>query len=73
MRKNTSRVEIIKTRSIENRIKSNKNFGHDLRAIFYNKLGKQNPNIAINVVVGKTKWSLFIETVKKMALFLELT
>ena len=35
MRKNTSRVEIIITISIENRMKSNKNFGHVLRAIFY--------------------------------------
>ena len=35
MRKNTSRVEIIITISIENRIKSNKIFGHVLRAIFY--------------------------------------
>ena len=35
MRKNTSRVEIIITISIENRIKSNKNVGHVLRAIFY--------------------------------------
>ena len=34
MRKNTSRVEIIITVSIENRIKCNKNFGHVLRAIF---------------------------------------
>ena len=33
MRKNTSRVEIIITISIENRIKSNTNFGHVLRAI----------------------------------------
>ena len=33
--KNTSRVEIIITTSIENRIKSNTNFGHVLRAIFY--------------------------------------
>ena len=35
MRKNTSRVEIIITISIENRMKSNKNFEHVLRAIFY--------------------------------------
>ena len=33
--KNTSRVEIIIIISIENRIKSNTNFGHVLRAIFY--------------------------------------
>ena len=33
--KNTSQVEIIITISIENRIKSNKNFGHVLREIFY--------------------------------------
>ena len=35
MCKNTSRVEIIITISIENRIKSNTNFGHVLHAIFY--------------------------------------
>ena len=35
MSKNTSRVEIIITISIENRIKSNTNFGHVLCAIFY--------------------------------------
>ena len=35
MRKNTSRVEFIITISIENRIKSNKNFGHVLRAMFF--------------------------------------
>ena len=32
---NTSRVEIIMIISIENRTKSNKNFGLVLRAIFY--------------------------------------
>ena len=32
---NTSRVEIIIKISIENRMKSTKNFGHVLRAIFY--------------------------------------
>ena len=35
MRKNTPQVEIILTISIENRMKSNKNFGHVRRAIFY--------------------------------------
>ena len=35
MRKNTSRVEIIITICIENRMKSNKNFRRVLRAIFY--------------------------------------
>ena len=35
MYKNTSQLEVIITISIENRIKSKRNFGHVLRVIFY--------------------------------------
>ena len=52
--KNTSRVKIIITISIENRIKSNKNFGHVLRAIFSSsnvhnglKFGKMNKKVIL--------------------------